>query len=124
MTIVRLASDTPLESIGAGHRAARQVLLGPETGSTFHTRRFVMEPGGGMPNHTNSVEHQQYVLRGAARVGIGEDVHDIRAGMVVHIPAGVPHWYRVEGTEPFEFLCMVPAADDRVELLGSDIPTD
>jgi len=124
MTIVRLASDTPLESIGAGRHAARQVLLGPETGSSFHTRRFVMEPGGGMPEHTNSVEHQQYVLRGAARVGIGDDIHDIRAGMVVHIPAGVPHWYRVEGTEPFEFLCMVPAGDDRVELLGTDIPTD
>ncbi|TVP51567.1 MAG: cupin domain-containing protein [Gemmatimonadales bacterium] len=124
MTIVRLASETPLESIGAGRRAARQVLLGPETGSTFHTRRFVMEPGGGMPNHTNSVEHQQYVLRGAARVGIGDEVHDIHAGMVVHIPAGVPHWYRVDGTEPFEFLCMVPAGDDEVELLGTDIPTD
>jgi quercetin dioxygenase-like cupin family protein len=124
MTIVRPASDAPLEPIGAGRGASRQVLLGAETGSTFHTRRFVMEPGGGMPRHTNSVEHQQYVLRGAARVGIGGEVHDIRAGMVVHIPAGVPHWYRVEGEEPFEFLCMVPAEEDRVQLLGTEIPEE
>jgi quercetin dioxygenase-like cupin family protein len=124
MTIVRPLSDAPLEPIGAGRGASRQVLLGPETGSTFHTRRFVMEPGGGMPRHTNSVEHQQVVLRGAARVGIGDDVHDIRAGTVVHIPAGVPHWYRVVSDEPFEFLCMVPAGEDRVELLGKEIPTD
>ncbi len=124
MTIVRPASETPFEPIGAGRGAARQVLLGPETGSDFHTRRFVMEPGGGMPMHTNSVEHQQYVLCGAARVGIGDEIHDIRAGMVVHIPAGVPHWYRVEGAEPFEFLCIVPAGEDRVELLGEEIPAD
>ncbi len=124
MTIVRPADQFPLEAIGAGRGAARQVLLGPETGSAFHTRRFIMEPGGGMPRHTNSVEHQQFVLRGTARVGIGDDVHDMRPGMVVHIPAGVPHWYRVEGEEPFEFLCMVPAEEDRVELLGNDIPTD
>ena len=26
-----------------------------------------MEPGGGMPMHTNEVEHEQYVLRGSAR---------------------------------------------------------
>jgi quercetin dioxygenase-like cupin family protein len=122
MTIVRPASEIPLEPIGAGRGASRQVLLGPETGSTFHTRRFVMEPGGGMPRHTNSVEHQQYVLRGAARVGIGDEIHDIRAGMVVHIPAGVPHWYRVEGDEAFEFLCMVPSGQDHVELLGDAIP--
>lgn len=124
MTIVRAASDSPLDPITAGQGASRQVLLGTETGSTFHTRRFVMTPGGGMPEHTNSVEHQQYILAGRARVGIGGEVHDIEAGMVVHIPAGVPHWYRVEGEEPFEFLCMVPAGEDRVELLGTEIPTD
>lgn len=122
MTIVRPAADAPLETIGAGRGAARQVLLGPETGSTFYTRRFVMASGGGMPRHTNSVEHQQYVLQGAARVGIGDDIHDIQAGMVVHIPAGVPHWYRVVSDEPFEFLCMVPSGEDRVELLGTEIP--
>jgi quercetin dioxygenase-like cupin family protein len=123
MTIVRPLDDFPLETIGAARGAARQVLLGPDTGSTFHTRRFIMEPGGGMPRHTNSVEHQQVVLRGEAAVGIGDEVHRITAGTVVHIPAGVPQWYRVEGDEPFEFLCMIPAEEDRVELLGAEIPT-
>jgi hypothetical protein len=75
------------------------------------------------------VEHQQYMLRGAARVGIGDEVHDIRAGMVVHIPAGVegeepfPTGTGWRDEEPFEFLCMVPADEDRVELLGTEIPS-
>ena len=67
-----------------------------------------MEPGGGMPPHTNTVEHEQYVLRGRARIGIGEEVHEVRAGDVVFIPAGTPHWYKAGEGEPFEFLCVVP----------------
>jgi quercetin dioxygenase-like cupin family protein len=122
MTPVRRAEDLPFDPVPAGTGTSRQVLLGAETGSSFHTRRFVMEPGGGMPRHTNSVEHQQYVLRGEATVGIGDEVHRVGPGSVVHIPAGTPHWYRVEGGERFEFLCMVPAEEDRVELLDPEVP--
>jgi quercetin dioxygenase-like cupin family protein len=77
-----------------------------------------------MPEHTNSVEHQQYVLRGSARVGIGDEVFDVGVGTVVHIPAGIPHWYRVVSSEPFEFLCMVPAEKDEIQILGDGIPQD
>ena len=52
-----------------------------------------------MPNHTNTVEHEQYVLQGAATIGIGDEEFQVKAGDVVYIPAGVPHWYRSEGEE-------------------------
>lgn len=123
MTVVRPMDDFPFEPVGAGRGTSRQVLLGPDTDSTFHTRRFVMAAGGGMPPHTNSVEHQQVVLRGSASMGIGGKIHRVTAGTVVHIPAGVPHWYRVESDEPFEFLCMIPAGEDRVNILSPDIPS-
>ena len=83
-------------------------------------RRFAIGAGGGMPRHKNLVEHQQYVLGGRAEVGIGADVHRVQAGDVVHIPGGTPHWYRTEGSEPFEFLCIVPDDEDRLELLGDE----
>ena len=70
-----------------------------------------------MPQHRNQVEHQQYVLRGRATVGLGDKVVTVEAGSVVHIPAGLPHWYRAEGEEPFEFLCVVPDDEDRIEVL-------
>jgi len=79
-------------------------------------RRFTMGEGGGMPLHTNRVEHEQYVLRGAARVRIGDEERRVAAGDVVYIPAGVPHDYRVEEA-PFEFLCMVPNLPDEIELV-------
>ena len=82
----------------------------------FAMRRFVMDAGGGMPLHTNEVEHEQYVLNGRARLRIGDETVEVRAGDVVFIPARVPHDYRVlEG--PFEFLCMVPNLPDEIKLL-------
>jgi quercetin dioxygenase-like cupin family protein len=93
------------------------VLIGPGEGPNFALRRFIMQPGGGMPRHTNQVEHEQYVLRGRARVGIGEQVHEVCADDVLFIPAGTPHWYETIGEEPFEFLCVVPNGPDRIEIL-------
>jgi quercetin dioxygenase-like cupin family protein len=114
---VRSAGDIPVEPVTAGTGTARQVLIGPDEGPSFHMRRFIMEPGGGMPTHRNAVEHEQYVLRGRATIGIGDQVRSVSRDDVVFIPAGVPHWYRAEGDEPFEFLCVVPNRPDRMEIL-------
>jgi quercetin dioxygenase-like cupin family protein len=80
-------------------------------------RRFIMEPGGGMPNHTNTVEHEQYVLRGRARIAIGDEEFDVQAGDVVFIPEGVAHWYQNVGEENFEFLCMIPNKPDEIKII-------
>lgn len=106
------------ETIAAGTGASRQVLIGPDEGPNFAMRRFIMEPGGGIPAHTNTVEHEQYVVGGRARIGIGDQQFDVEAGSVVFIPAGMPHWYRVVGDEPFEFICVVPNLPDEIEMLS------
>jgi len=116
---VRHARDLPRDPVKAGTGTVRQVLIGPDEGPNFALRRFIMEPGGGMPTHTNTVEHEQYVLRGRATVWIGDETHRVSADDVVYIPAGVPHGYRAEGDEPFEFLCVVPNAEDRIEILST-----
>ncbi len=115
---VRHANDVPREPVAAGSGTVRQVLIGPDEGPNFAMRRFIMEPGGGMPPHTNTVEHEQYVLRGSARIGIGEKVVEVPQGDVVFSPAGTPHWYEAHAGEPFEFLCMVPNLPDRIDIVG------
>jgi quercetin dioxygenase-like cupin family protein len=115
---VKHVENVPLEPVPDGTGTSRQVLIGPDEGPNFAMRRFVMDPGGGIPAHTNTVEHEQYVLRGRARLGIGNEVVEVKTGDVVFIPAGTPHWYQVEGDEPFEFLCVVPNQPDRIDLLG------
>ncbi|MEQ9617625.1 MAG: cupin domain-containing protein [Deltaproteobacteria bacterium] len=114
---VKNLSEIPVEKLGAGKSTYRQVLIGPAEGPNFAMRRFIMEPGGGIPSHTNTVEHEQFVLRGRARIGIGDAVYEVKPDDVLFIPAGVPHWYEVLGDENFEFLCMVPNQDDKISLI-------
>jgi quercetin dioxygenase-like cupin family protein len=114
---VKHLTDVPLEPVKAGEGVTFQILIGPDEAPNFAMRRFIMEPGGGMPNHTNAVEHEQFVLRGQARIGIGEEVFEVKATDVVFIPAEAPHWYQNIGAEPFEFLCLVPNKADTIEIL-------
>jgi quercetin dioxygenase-like cupin family protein len=113
---VRKSDLVEKEPIAAGSGTSRQVLIGPEEAPHFALRRFIMEPGGGMPKHTNTVEHEQYVLRGAARIGIGDEIFTVQSGDVVYIPEGVPHWYEATGDVAFEFLCMVPNLPDEISI--------
>jgi len=105
------------ERVSAGSATVRRVLIGPGEAPNFAMRKFTMEPGGGMPKHTNTVEHEQYVLRGRARIGLGDDIVEVKEGDVLFIPAGLPHWYEALGDEPFEFLCMVPNKEDKIEIV-------
>jgi quercetin dioxygenase-like cupin family protein len=109
------AGSVPRETVNVGKGAYRQVLVGPDEAPNFALRRFIIDPEGGIPAHTNTVEHEQYVLSGRAKIGIGGDVVEVKSGDVLYIPAGTPHWYEVQGTEPFEFLCVVPNQPDRME---------
>lgn len=117
---VRRADSVRAEPVRAGTQTSFRVLIGPGEGPNFALRRFTMQPGGGMPRHTNEVEHEQYVLRGKARIGIGEEVFEVGADDVVFIPAGEPHWYEAVGEEPFEFLCVVPNRPDAIRIIGGE----
>ena len=96
-----------------------QVLISSREGPNFALRKFSMQRDGGMPRHTNTVEHEQYVLRGEASITIGEEIHHVKAGDVVFIPEGVVHSYQNTGEEPFEFLCIIPNKEDRVTVVDA-----
>lgn len=115
--VVRAADGVRRNPVEAGRATELQVLVGPEEGApNFVLRRFIMAAGGGIPMHTNEVEHEQYVLRGRARITIGGQVHEVGPDTTLYIPAGTPHSYDVvEG--PFEFLCVVPNTPDRMRFV-------
>jgi len=114
----RPSASIPVHSVPAGTGTTRQVLIGPDEGPNFALRKFSMEPGGGMPLHTNTVEHQQYILNGRARVVIGDEVLEVKKDDVVFIPGSVPHSYTALGDEPFEFLCVVPNLPDQTKIIA------
>lgn len=113
---VRPAGTRARVPVPAGEGTMVEILVGPDEAPNFALRRFVMEPGGGMPLHTNLVEHEQYVLSGSAEVRIGDESVQVKQGDAVYIPAQVPHSYQA-GADGFVFLCVVPNQEDRIEIL-------
>ncbi|MDG6898960.1 MAG: cupin domain-containing protein [Nitrososphaerota archaeon] len=78
----------------------------------FEMRRFRIRPGGKIPRHFHpELEHEQYVLRGSYKMGIGREVYEVRAGDSVFIPKGTVHWYQNTGDEDAEFLCIIPKTE-------------
>ena len=114
---VKKFSDVEATEIKAGKDTTIQVLISADEGPHFAMRRIVMQPGGSMPVHTNTVEHEQLVLGGRARVGLGDEVYEVEKDDVLFIPAGQPHFYETIGEEPFEFLCSVPNKPDKIEIV-------
>jgi len=116
---VKHSRDVAAKEVAAGKATTIQVLISSQEAPNFALRRFSMQKGGGMPPHTNTVEHEQYVLRGRARIGIGEDTYEVGSGDVVFIPEGVVHYYENTGEEPFEFLCVIPNKDDQITIVNA-----
>ena len=131
--LVRRAEEVTYESVDAAEGLRKGVLVGPEHGApNLAIRRFELEPGAEVPEHTNEIEHEQYVLEGEYVVGISEapeaprangdaasasEEYVVSVGDALHIPAGAVHWYRNESDEPGAFLCAVPNGDDEIRLV-------
>ena len=114
---IKHSKDVEAKNVAAGKDTTIQVLISSQEGPNFALRKFSMQKGGGMPRHTNVVEHEQYVLRGAATITIGEETHHVKSGDVVFIPEGAIHSYENTGGEPFEFLCIVPNKEDTITIV-------
>ena len=116
---VKHAVDVEANDVVNARDTKIQVLISAKEGPNFALRKFSMQKSGGMPRHTNTVEHEQYVLRGEATITIGDERHQVKAGDVVFIPEGVIHSYQNTGDEPFEFLCIIPNKEDNVTVVDA-----
>lgn len=77
--------------------------------SNFEMRKFRIKPGGSIPKHLHpEIEHEQYILKGRMIIGIGDKSYEVKEGDAVFIPANTPHWYKNEGEEDVEFICVIP----------------
>ena len=97
-----------------GTRGARMaILIGPEQGAPhFVMRRFVVEPGGLIPEHDHEdIEHEQVVVRGELVLILDGQTRTVRAGDAVYMPPGSSHRYENRSDAEAEFICVIPRTD-------------
>ena len=86
--------DLPLERVT--DKLSRKLI----TGQRMMLAHIYLERGSVVPKHAHENEQLTYVLEGTLRFHMGEnldDVVDVHAGEVLHIPSNVPH--RAEALE-------------------------
>ena len=96
---------------------AKISVLSPEQESDFIVRKVVIQADGSMPNHTNKIQHQQFVLSGEAKVVVGDETYHAKQGDFIYIPAGINHYYEACYGLKYEFLCMIPTREDKIEMI-------
>jgi len=116
--VVKRSEEIEYEPVDAAEGLQKGVLLDERDGApNFAIRRFELDAGAEVPEHTNAVEHEQYVLAGEYVVGIDDKEYTVSPGDSLLIPAGAVHWYRNDSDRPGAFLCAVPNGDDTIELV-------
>ena len=91
------------------HNVTKQILVGPEDGSSnIIMRYFKVLPGGNTPFHSHGFEHVVRVEKGRGFVVdyTGQEI-PISTGHSVYIAAGEKHQFKNPHEEPFEFLCTI-----------------
>jgi quercetin dioxygenase-like cupin family protein len=102
-------SAQPVTMQGA-QNVEMQLLCGPADGCpNFAMRRFIVAPGGCTPKHQHDYEHEILILAGAGTVFGNDKEQALKTGDAIYVPANELHQFRNTGTEPLEFICMVPA---------------
>lgn len=116
--VVRSDDSIEYRSVTRFGGLKRADLLGEHDGiPNFELRKYLIEPGAAVGKHRNTIEHEQYILKGEYTIGIGESEFDVVEGDAVFIPADTVHWYRNETQELATYLCIVPIGDEGTEFI-------
>ena len=97
-----------LDLLGAEDISLR-VIIGQEDGAPNFTMLYLeIAPGGNGPSHTHPWEEIIFVKTGTGEVTSGDETKPIGPGTAVFFAPDEPHQFLNTGTEPLEFLCILP----------------
>jgi quercetin dioxygenase-like cupin family protein len=83
------------------------LLIAAESGGALGVSVVTMPPGVGPPLHRHTHEAEAfYLLDGTLTYRAGDDTHHLEPGSFIYLPLGVPHAFRITGTEPARFLAL------------------
>ena len=77
--------------------------------SNFAMRRFEIKPGGKVPLHNHSQDHEIYILAGKGLFfNDRQQEEEAFPGDVIYIPPNEIHGITNTGSEDLVFLCLIP----------------
>ena len=84
---------------------------GEQTDDALTVLENVIPPGTGPPLHVHSAQDEAWwIVAGAVRFQIGEELSRAEAGAFVWVPRGVPHAFRNDGATPATLLVLFTPA--------------
>ena len=85
--------------------------------------RVLLRPGASSPEHSLTSDEAFVALRGAARVELEGEAHELSAGDCLVVAPGRRFRITNEGAEPFEAVCCMAAGGEAVvEGQGAFVP--
>lgn len=93
---------------GASGCQVRWLVGEQDKAPNFAMRQFEVEPGGHTPKHFHPYEHEVFVLKGNGVILDGDVERPLAEGDVVYVAPDDVHQFRNTGTEPMQFLCLIP----------------
>ncbi|MGQ4892194.1 MAG: cupin domain-containing protein [Candidatus Njordarchaeia archaeon] len=109
--IIKKIEDVEFEEVTAyNSKGARmQWLLSSDDGvENFAMRRFIIDKGGSIGEHSHWYEHEIFMLKGKCKITIDGKEYVASENMVLFVPPYAKHSYENIGDGPVEFLCMIP----------------
>jgi mannose-6-phosphate isomerase-like protein (cupin superfamily) len=86
------------------------LLSGSETGGTLAVWEAVQKPGSEPPLHVHhDTDETFFVMEGAMRFMVGDQIVDATAGSVVFAPRGVPHAFKIKSPQARAITLCTPA---------------
>jgi quercetin dioxygenase-like cupin family protein len=98
---------------------SRQVLFS-DAKLAGELRYFEVAPDGYSTLERHDHMHAVMILRGAGKVLVGDEVHDVKTHDLITIPSWAWHQFRPAPGEKLGFLCLVNAERDRPQLPTPD----
>lgn len=108
--IIKNFKDVPSIKLHDYEGVSKKIVIGPDDGSNeIVLRYFSLEPNGTTPHHTHDFPHLVKIETGMGMVTDenGRE-HRLQKGDYVFIKNNEIHHFTNTGTEPFEFICIVP----------------
>lgn len=99
----------PVEMDGAKNCKVQLAVTPRDGAPNFAMRVFDVSPGGHTPLHHHPYEHEIFVMEGDGSIWREGTEVPLKPGDVLYVPADEQHQFKNTGTQPFKFMCLIPA---------------